>query len=377
MDKGIKNDEEDYYVEYNPEEYKYANAIQVPTRDKSNALNSNVDDISAIKAYEHLKQNIDETGKAAILKKAGQKNQSLFNPIDKFNMIKKEIDLIENDIAFYKEHPEAFKSEVPLESCLDELKKLKIISNYITNSDNYALVQQIKAKTNLDKSDYSSLNKKIYEKLNEHLLNRIQLINKLKGDNPALYKNIQYELFLTPDTAKVKQLTKMLEIKRAITAIENKIGDWNLEERKKTIAETVENINSHLRMFDKNFHDQTLKKIDRLKRRIIELQKNSEPYNPKDIEKIEELNSGFSSSKDVEDIIFTTIQKMETLKGNHEESAFISLKLKQLLDQQEKIGVSIQENNQVLDKLKENIIVNASVIQKNIEMIKLKMKDKK
>lgn len=373
----MENDEEDYYVEYNPEEFKYSNAVQIPTRDKSNALNSNVDDISAIKAYEHLKQNIEETNKAARLKKAKQKDQSQMNPIDKFNMIKKEIDLIEKDIAFYKEHPEAFKSEVSLESCLDELKKLKIISNYIANSDNYALVQQIKSKTTLDKSNYSALNKKIYEKLNEHLLNRIQLINKLKGDNPALYKNIQYELFLTPDTAKVKQLTKMLELKRAISAIENKIGDWNLEERKKTIAETVENINSHLRMFDKNFHDQTLKKIDTLKRRILELQKNNEPFDSKDIEKIEELNSGFTSSKDVEDIIFNTIQKMETLKGNHEESAFISLKLKQLLDQQEKIGVSIQENNQVLDKLKENIIVNASVIKKNIEMIKLKMKDKK
>ena len=42
------------------------------------------------------------------------------------------------------------------------------------------------------------------------------------------YDNVEYELYLTPDTLKVKLFTKMMEIKKAIQNLENKIGVWDI-----------------------------------------------------------------------------------------------------------------------------------------------------
>ncbi len=68
---------------------------------------------------------------------------------------------------------------------------------------------------------------KIHERLNEHLLNKVRIINQLKADNPEKYNNVEYELYLTPDTLKLKLFTKMIEIKNAIQSIESKIGKWD------------------------------------------------------------------------------------------------------------------------------------------------------
>ena len=90
-------------------------------------------------------------------------------------------------------------------------------------------MQEIKNKNiNLEKENYSLLNMRVYEKLNEHLLNKIKIINRLKTDSIEKYDNVEYELYLTPDTTKVKLFTKMMEIKKAIQNMEMKIGNWDV-----------------------------------------------------------------------------------------------------------------------------------------------------
>ena len=46
----------------------------------------------------------------------------------------------------------------------------------------------------------------------------------------------------------------------------------------------------------------------------------------------------------------------------------------QLIEQQEKISITINENCGILDKLKENITKNVEVMKKNIEIINKKLK---
>ena len=67
---------------------------------------------------------------------------------------------------------------------------------------------------------------------------------------------------------------------------------------------------------------------------------------------------------------------MESLKNSHEESAFISLKIKELIDQQEKISVNIPENKKLLDNLKNNIIQNSEVMQNNLKILNEKLNKK-
>lgn len=101
--------------------------------------------------------------------------------------------------------------------------------NYIHASDNFKVIAEIKKKNwKLEKESYNLLNKYVYEKLNEHLLNKINIINRLKTENVSSYNNVEYELYLTPDTTKVKLYTKLVEIKKVINQIETKIGAWDI-----------------------------------------------------------------------------------------------------------------------------------------------------
>jgi hypothetical protein len=73
------------------------------------------------------------------------------------------------------------------------------------------------------------LNRKIYDSLNEHLTNKINIINHLKTEkNIQKFDNVEYELYLTPDIMKVKLFTKLSEVKRTIQNVENKIGSWEI-----------------------------------------------------------------------------------------------------------------------------------------------------
>ena len=60
---------------------------------------------------------------------------------------------------------------------------------------------------NIDK--YKILQMKMLENLNMHLINRANIINKLKIDNPDLYNNLEYELYVNPETKKLKKISKI------------------------------------------------------------------------------------------------------------------------------------------------------------------------
>ena len=93
------------------------------------------------------------------------------------------------------------------------------------------MIKEIKTKNpDLEKDKYNILNKKIYEKLNEQIIHKVKCINFLKGNKKTyeLSEDVNYELYLTPDTTKVRLFTKMIEIKRFITDMEQKIGTWDI-----------------------------------------------------------------------------------------------------------------------------------------------------
>jgi hypothetical protein len=122
-----------------------------------------------------------------------------------------------------------FNEKYSLERSFNELRNLKIVSDYIVSSDNYRIMNEIQSKgIKLEKESYKLLNMGIYEKLNEHLINKVKIINKLKSERIQPVENVEYELYLTPDTMKLKLFTRMIEIKKAIQHMEQKIGLWDM-----------------------------------------------------------------------------------------------------------------------------------------------------
>jgi len=119
-----------------------------------------------------------------------------------------------------------------LSKALNELKGLKTVANHLGNSENFSIINEIKKKNlNLNKESFSLLNKQIYDKLNEQLINRLHIINQLKSNNfhkSNELKDIKFDIFLTPDTQKVKLFSKLLEIRKRVSGLESKIGNWDI-----------------------------------------------------------------------------------------------------------------------------------------------------
>lgn len=90
-------------------------------------------------------------------------------------------------------------------------------------------------------------------------------------------------------------------------------------------------------------------------------------------EDLNELYNAIGSARQIEEIIFKSVSKMESLKQSHEDSAFIHLEVKDLSEQQEKIENGLEENLSILDSVDANIKDNLSMMRKNIEAIKIRI----
>lgn len=99
----------------------------------------------------------------------------------------------------------------------------------------------------------------------------------------------------------------------------------------------------------------------------------------RDIQKIrlDELSKYVNSAKEVEDLIFKTMTKVDTLKQNHEESASIFVKINDLMTMNDKMNMLIDEDLLELDKMKSSINENNNVIKKNIGYIKTRIENLK
>jgi len=69
-----------------------------------------------------------------------------------------------------------------------------------------------------------------------------------------------------------------------------------------------------------------------------------------------------------------TVNRLESLKNGHEESAYIFVKLKEVLDQQDKIEKNIVENAEALNDLDHSMQENVKMMRNNIDSIRERFK---
>ena len=308
------------------------------------------------------------------------KNEQSENPLLTFNKLKSEVELIEKDLNYYSQNKDSYKSVVPIETYLEELNKLKYIINYIKSSDNFEKLKKIneiqkKNKITINEDNYNLLNKKLYNTLEEQLEKRLNNIKKLKAENPMNYNNIEYELFLTLDKEKMKQLKELDELVLKINDIEKKIGKWNLNNKKSTIASVLDTIKSNMILLDKSAKVVMNKKFDGANKKVEDIINNyKEEYETIEVSKLKDITSCGMDAKNIEKIICNVIYKMELLKDDHEKSIYLSQKVKELIDRNEEMEKQIDENIKILDNLQESVDLNVDVMKKNIEVIKQKLK---
>ena len=297
-----------------------------------------------------------------------------------YNELKSEVDMIEKDLNFYKENKEQYKSIVPIETSIEELNKLKYIISYIESSTNFEKLKKIneikeKYKLKIQEDNYDIFNKKLYNDLDEQLETRLNKMKKLKMENPAECQNFEYELFLSPNNEKMKQYKQLDEIVLKINKIEEKIGKWNTDNKKNTICSMLDLIKINLIFYDKVAKSEIVKKFDNANLKLDEIKENYQKiYDEMDQDKIKDLMGEGINAKEAEKIINNIIAKMELLKDEHEQSIYLSQKVKELINKNEEIKERIESDTLMLEELKQNVENNANTMKKNIEIIKQKMK---
>ena len=332
-----------------------------------------------IKKYEDKFNEIKEEKYNEEYDKKFSNKKNKENLLKTYNDLKEEIDLIEKDLNYYKDNKDKYKSIAPIETSFEELNKLKYIISYIdssTNLEKLKKIEDITKKFNLkiDENNYNILNKKLYDDLDEELNNRLNKLKKLKNENPANYKNFEYELFLSPDNEKMKQYKALDEIILKINQIEEKIGNWNIKNKKNTITSMLDLIKSNFILFDKAAKNEITRKFENADNKIEEIRENyQETYDKMEIDKINNLMIEGIDANEAEKIINNTINKIEMLKDEHEQCIFINNKIKELIKKNEQIKEQIDSDTLMLEELKTNVENNVNTMKKNIEVIKQKL----
>ena len=332
---------------------------------------------SIIKKYkEHFNpkqsENINEDYDKKFLNKEKKEN-----PFSKFMRLQSEVELIEKDLKFYSENKDQYKSDIPLEASLEELNKLKYIINYVNSSNNFEKLKKINEiqntnGMNINQDNYNLLNKKLYNNLDEKLLEKINKIKKLKTENPLNYSNVEYELFISPDNEKMEQIKELDEIVLKIDEIEKKIGKWNVKNKKNTIASVLDSLKGNMLLLDKSAKNEMKKKFDIAQEKVQNIKDfYLNDYNNKiDSNKLDQFNSDEIKAKDAEKIVCNIINKMDLLKDDHEKSIYLSQKVKELITKNIAMQEQLDENTKILDNLQESVKSNVETMRKNIEIIK-------
>ena len=333
-----------------------------------------------IKKYEEQlnekeKENYNEEYDKKFQKKLRQEN-----PLLTFTKLQKEVELIEKDLEYYNQNKDSYKSIAPIEASMEELNKLKYIISYINSSNNFQKLKKIdeniqKNGMKIEEEDYNLLNMKIYNNLEERLNERLNNMKKLKNENPINYNNIEYELYLTPNNEKMSQFKELDEIVLKIDDIEKKIGKWNFNNKKNTIASILDTIKDNMILLDKKAKNEIQKKFNVAKEKVRDIKDNyKETYDTIEKEKLKDLCSEGIDAKNAEKIVCNAIYKMELLKDEHEKSIYLSQKVKELIKKNEGIKEEIEENIKILDGLQQSVELNVNTMKKNIQVIKQKLK---
>ena len=298
------------------------------------------------------------------------------NPLLKFNLLKTKIEELEKDVKIYSESQNLIQHNETLDEYFERIKKLKETLNFISNSQNfYELKKIIDSNKNNDKNidKYKILQMKMIENLNMHLINRANIINQLKSENPEEYNNLDYELYITPEVKKIKKFTKILELKNKLNKIKEKLGNIELQNNKDNLLSIIKDLRDKIRIHDIDFKKKIEDQKNIISKRVKEMEISTDFYDILDKEYLDALFSGFKNSEEIENIITETITKMENMKDRHEISAFVGLKLQEMIEQQVKLGNEIIDNSEILINLKKNIKNNVEVMKKNLELLKAKL----
>lgn len=111
---------------------------------------------------------------------------------------------------------------------------MKTASDLIKSSTDFQIVKKVHEKTPhllLHPDKAHLLNQRNIDSKNQQIRECIENIKSIKTDVIEESENIQYEIYMTPDTEKVRLYSQLIEIQKDVNDIMEKIGNYDLVSR--------------------------------------------------------------------------------------------------------------------------------------------------
>jgi hypothetical protein len=313
--------------------------IEIP--DDSIQAEISTDEINARKAFLYFNE-----------QELRRQGQETFD--DKVERLVKELNVLKGIVKQREAIQTEESKEEPQSSILQEIESLQEQAERIVNP--------------IDSSNQLSKAHAI-----KPLSEMLQKLSVAGSASAADSDNIVYELMYNKDSKNLIVAAKISELKKRINVIQKCLSSWENKKSSKynDLSQMLMLTQDQLKFMSDKEIQLVFKKSRKLFNSIFQVQESREIQELKfETEPVSELSEIVGNDKEESDLLENDIQRLESLRNVHEESAETFNKVRSLHQNQANLINSLKDDQQSLEYVKESFAENIKVIKENLENIR-------
>ncbi|KAG0320074.1 Dynactin subunit 2 [Dissophora globulifera] len=188
-------------------------------------------------------------------------------------------------------------------------------------------------------------------------------------------KTVTYELYYSPENARLHTVTKTAELAERLAILEKAVGSTPMQSGASLVG-TVEKLEQHISIFSQPRQleqlSRRLKSVTGELERVQELQAKDSAATGISPDAEIKINTLFELVDKIDPLVSLApvlVTRLKGLKGLHAEAAIFSDSIKMISNEQSKITEELKGLDSVSSKLQESFSENEAAIHKNIELI--------
>ena len=204
-----------------------------------------------------------------------------------------------------------------------------------------------------------------------------QILQKISSsDKPAGSENIVYELMYNKDCKNIMVAAKISELRKRINTMQKWLSNWGDKKsaKYKDLSHMLMITQDQIKFMREKELNAIFGKTRKLFKHILEAQESKEMEELVfDAEPVNQIKEIVGNDKEDSDTIENDIQRLESLRNVHEDSAEIFNKIKALQQSQANMISGLKEDKDSLQYVKDSLRENVSIIKENMENIKARI----
>ncbi|KAF9897168.1 Dynactin subunit 2, partial [Lobosporangium transversale] len=192
---------------------------------------------------------------------------------------------------------------------------------------------------------------------------------------PSDDKTVTYELYYSPENARLHTVTKTAELADRLAALEKAVGTTPMQSGASLVG-TLEKLEQHVGILVQPRQleqlSRRLKAVVAEMERVQELQAKESSASGISTETETKINTLFELVDKIDPLVSLApilVTRLKGLKGLHTEAAIFSESIKMMSNEQSKISEELKSLDIVSAKLQGSLTENDAAIKKNIELV--------